>query len=433
MQLPCMRRFSVGLIVAVFGLAPAAAQSSPGAPGNTSSASRKDILKTLQIIHLRHGKQDYPFAVYSNRDLNRGSLSNIKHILLIVHGVHRDAGHYAAIAVRSMSASGGARSSNRELADGLPESGIPEPGATEPGATPQHAGTGLAGDAGARGANRPGSELAGARAADTLVIAPKFINPNERVTQDLPAWRRETWLTGEASVASPTRPPPESSFQVLDDLLVHMTRRSELPALASVVIAGHSAGAQMVQRYAVLSPIAEKLQRAGLDVRFVVANPSSYLYLTGDRPAATVRGFGPYNHGICADYDSYRYGLNHLISYASETDAHTLAARYASRNVTYLLGGADNNPEHRLLDKSCAAEAQGATRLSRGMAYVRYERTLKAAGSWNRHTAFEVTGVGHNAGAMFTSTCGALALSAEIAGTRDEEPGCTRLRATRAP
>ena len=42
--------------------------------------------------------------------------------------------------------------------------------------------------------------------------------------------------------------------------------------------------------------------------------------------------------------------------------------RYASREVIYLLGGADNNPEHRLLDKTCGAEAQGATRLypSRG-------------------------------------------------------------------
>jgi hypothetical protein len=417
----CMRRVFAGLLAFALGVAATPSLARPNISGSPLPAGRKDILKTLQIVRLRHGKQDYPFSVYANHDLYRENLSKIKHLLVIVHGVHRDAAHYAAIAVRSMSRSGATQSPNPELADGLPEDGIPEPGPPEPGAAPEVVPV------------SPEATLAGLRAADTLVIAPKFINPNERATPDFPAWRRETWLSGEASVASPKRPPPESSFRVLDELLEHLTRRNLLPGLSTVVVAGHGAGAQMVQRYAVLSPIAEKLEQARLDVRFVIANPSSYLYLTGDRTAATVRGFGPYNRGICADYDSYRYGLNHLISYASETDAHKLAARYASRRVTYLLGGADNNPEQRLLDKSCAAEAEGATTLSRGIAYVRYERTLKAAGSWGRHTAYEVTGVGHNARSMFTSSCGARALAGETAGASATDAGCKRLRGTRAP
>ena len=71
--------------------------------------------------------------------------------------------------------------------------------------------------------------------------------------------------------------------------------------------------------------------------------------------------------------------------------------RYAARDVTYLLGGADNNPEHRL-DKTCGAEAQGSTRLARGTAYLQYEFLLASRGGKpvTLHRAGEVRGVGHD-------------------------------------
>src|SRR3546814_17828362 len=69
-----------------------------------------------------------------------------------------------------------------------------------------------------------------------------------------------------------------------------------------------------------------------------------------------------------------------LPAYAADSDAASLYVRYAARDVVYLLGSADNNPEDHDLDKPCGAEAQGATRLSRGLGYLRYERPLAGRG-----------------------------------------------------
>ena len=125
------------------------------------------------------------------------------------------------------------------------------------------------------------------------------------------------------------------------------------------------------------------------------------------------KGYAPYERGICPTYNQYKYGTDKLPAYAGESDDSRLFVRYAARDVVYLLGGADNNPEHRLLDKACGAEAQGATRLARGTGYVQYEHVLAARGSKPvplRHSAFEVGGVGHDGKRMFGSVCGVRAL-----------------------
>ena len=101
--------------------------------------------------------------------------------------------------------------------------------------------------------------------------------------------------------------------------------------------------------------------------------------------------------------------------------------RYAARDVIYLLGGADNNPEHRLLDKTCGAEAQGATRLARGTAYVQYEYVLAARGAKPvplHRSSFEVGGVGHDNKGMFGSVCGAQALLGSGAQAGDRAAAC---------
>ena len=105
--------------------------------------------------------------------------------------------------------------------------------------------------------------------------------------------------------------------------------------------------------------------------------------------------------------------------------------RYAARDVTYLLGGADNNPEHRLLDKTCGAEAQGATRLARGTGYAQYEYVLASRGAkpvpLHRH-AYEVSGVGHDNKGMFGSVCGTRALLGEDARAADGAAPCEAIK-----
>lgn len=311
-----------------------------------------------QTVELGRPGHRYKMPVYANRDLTKDDLRGIKQVLIVIHGVKRDADQYF------------------ETASALV--------ADDP-----------------------------ARAGDTLVLAPRFSGSIDSGFAGMAAWRKASWEDGQESVQAAGRPAPVASFQVLDDLLRSLNDRKRLPSLTGLVLAGHSAGAQLVHRYAVLNNLDGALRRDGLTLRYVIANPSSYLYLTNERPRADGKGYAPYERGICPTYNQYKYGTDKLPAYARETDDATLFVRYAARDVVYLLGGADNNPEHRLLDKACGAEAQGATRLARGTGYVQYEHVLAARGGKPvtlRHTAFEVGGVGHDGKRMFGSICGVRAL-----------------------
>ena len=311
-----------------------------------------------QTVELGRPGHRYKMPVYANRDLTKDDLRGIKQVLIVIHGVKRDADQYF------------------ETAEALV--------AADP-----------------------------ARARDTLVLAPRFSGSIDSGFAGMAAWRKASWEDGQESVQAAGRPAPVASFQVLDDLLRSLNDRKRLPSLTGLVLAGHSAGAQLVHRYAVLNNLDGALRRDGLTLRYVIANPSSYLYLTNERPRADGKGYAPYERGICPTYNQYKYGTDKLPAYARETDDATLFVRYAARDVVYLLGGADNNPEHRLLDKACGAEAQGATRLARGTGYVQYEHVLAARGGKPvnlRHTAFEVGGVGHDGKRMFGSICGVRAL-----------------------
>jgi hypothetical protein len=308
-----------------------------------------------QTVELGHAGHRYPFPVYSSLELAPAKLSRIRHVLVMVHGVDRNA-------------------------DGYYETGA-----------------GLL-------------WLNPAALDDTLVVAPRFVSTIDRGFEKMPAWSRGGWAAGNDSVKAASRPAPISSFTVLDDLLLRLGDRTLAPQLQDIVVAGHSAGGQMVQRYAAFNNVDERLRKTGVALRYVVANPSSYVYFTRDRPQNGSKTFQPYNPGLCPEFNSYRYGMEHLPPGLRESDAGHLAGRYAGRDVTYLLGGADNNPEHRLLDKSCAAEAEGATRLARGRAYLRYEAWLPAMKNKHDHPAYEVVGIGHNNREIFGSVCGARAL-----------------------
>jgi hypothetical protein len=258
------------------------------------------------------------------------------------------------------------------------------------------------------------------READTLTIAPRFPGTVDAGFGGMPAWRRAGWMDGLPSVSAPGRPAPVGAYQVLDDLLRELTAPGRLPALHAIVLAGHGGGGQMVQRYAVLNPLDESLRAAGLALTYVVANADSYLYLSPERPTPNGRGYARYERGICPTYDQYRYGLDNLPAaldaYEGKLDRARLAARYAQRHVVYLLGGADNNPEDPGLDKGCGAEAQGATRLARGLGYWGHEtarppaRGAPARASRAAHQGFVAVGVGHDEADLYGSACGAQAL-----------------------
>ena len=99
-----------------------------------------------------------------------------------------------------------------------------------------------------------------------------------------------------------------------------------------------------------------------------------------------------------------------LPPYAGDASPEALERAYLGRDVIYLLGTKDTNPQHRALDRSCMAEAQGPYRLARGLAYTRYLR--KRHGAAFQQLVFMVPGVGHSAKGILTSSCGLNALFA---------------------
>ena len=239
-----------------------------------------------------------------------------------------------------------------------------------------------------------------------LLIEPQFLNEADVAFRHLQTetlhWSHSGWEGGGEALG----PASISSFTALDAILARLANHALFPALKTVVIAGHSGGGQVVQRYAVAGRGEASLTKAGIHVRYLVANPSSYVYFSPERP--TGDGFAAIDGAACPAYDRWKYGMTGLPPYLAGEDAAALEAAYAARDVVYLLGSADNDPNHPALDKTCMAEAEGPNRYARGLAYFRYLR-------WRHPTDLrqrlrQAPGVGHDGAGMFSSICGLAAL-----------------------
>ena len=243
---------------------------------------------------------------------------------------------------------------------------------------------------------------AGAAPGTTLLIAPQFLATIDAKALNLPAdvlrWKGNAWMGGEPSADNAAL----SSYSVLDAIARRLSDRRLFPHLKSVVFAGHSGGAQVVQRYAVAARGAHALVRAGIAVSYVVANPSSYVYFDARRPTAH-GGFAPFDTATCPGFDNWKYGMQARPPYLEDRSPAQLEAGYARRRVTYLIGGRDTDPGQAALDRRCAAEAQGGNRLARGQAYFHYLLARHPQGL--NQQLHVVPGVGHDGARMLTSPC----------------------------
>ncbi|MBR0826617.1 alpha/beta hydrolase [Bradyrhizobium manausense] len=249
---------------------------------------------------------------------------------------------------------------------------------------------------------------AGDEGKSTLMIVPQFLAEIDIEAHKLPAdtlrWSLEGWEGGDAALA----PSPVSSFEALDAILARLSDRRIFPNLKQVVVAGHSGGGQVAQRYAIAGKGEATLSRQHIEIRYVVANPSSYAYFSKERPERAIAA-------SCPGYNNWKYGMDERPPYLADATPAALEARYVEREVIYLLGTLDTNPEHSALDKSCMAKAQGPFRYARGHAYA--EAMAKRDKGTPNHKVWDVAGVGHDGDKMLTSKCGLAALF--------DLPGCT--------
>lgn len=237
----------------------------------------------------------------------------------------------------------------------------------------------------------------GGVAGTTAVVAPHFQTVEDGPEQDEPYWSSPGWKRGNLS--RPEGPLPRvSSYAALDSIVQIFLDTSRFPAMREIVVTGHSAGGQVLHRYAATSRV-EEAARDGVSFRYVVANPSTYLYLGPERENAagafTVPG------GACLDYNEWHYGLEDRNSYAESLEADTIRALLARRDVRILIGDADTLSAS--LDQSCGANLQGLNRYRRGHTIVRF---MEAFHPDNNHAEMIVPGVGHSSLSMWTSPVG---------------------------
>jgi pimeloyl-ACP methyl ester carboxylesterase len=211
--------------------------------------------------------------------------------------------------------------------------------------------------------------------------------------------------------------PTLSSFDFMDQLLRRLANKQTFPNLKSIVIAGHSAGGQFTTRYEMANKVHGTL---GLNVSYVVANPSSYAWPAAVRPLPTGDAnpadadqeavgkdaeevhsrfaYGPFDSTNAPGYNRWPKGLDDRTGYTSKMTDDQLRKQLAERPTTYLLGQVDVLPLGGF-DSSPTAMAQGPTRRARGEAFVKYVDDSLGA----KHKAVIVPECGHNDRCIYTT------------------------------
>ena len=236
----------------------------------------------------------------------------------------------------------------------------------------------------------------------TLVVAPVFQVADSQAgkcrSAGVPAagsgdmlWTCKSWLAGSPAMNDAAI----SSFTVLDALV--FTLKKQWPSLHTVTVAGFSAGAQLVQHY-----IGFSADQPGISLRYVVADPGTWLYFDAYRPQPSMQ---------CANVNQWKYGTENLPANLGRNAAQA-RRHYAEAEIYYLEGAADNNAGkgtyYRILDKSCAAQAQGPYRMQRGLAYAGYDRALLSPDK--KRTVILSVGCAHDMACVFSASSARWAL-----------------------
>ena len=244
---------------------------------------------------------------------------------------------------------------------------------------------------------------------DTIVIAPHMIDRTDKHEPDEVVWE-SSWRTGGPSQSNP----PLTSFDFVDEILRTLAKKSVFPNLHAIVVAGHSAGGQFVNRYEMSNKVHDTL---GVAVTYVVANPSSYAWPDATRPLPvddaspenaakgwntetphTKFSYGPFDATKAPRYDLWPMGLENRTGYTEKMSDDQLKKQLATRPTTYLLSQVDTLPLGGF-DGTANAMAQGATRRARGEAFFKYITDTLGA----KQNILIIPECGHNDRCVYTT------------------------------
>eukprot|EP00928_Gymnodinium_smaydae_P083571 TRINITY_DN66816_c0_g1_i1.p1 TRINITY_DN66816_c0_g1~~TRINITY_DN66816_c0_g1_i1.p1 ORF type:complete len:407 (-),score=71.11 TRINITY_DN66816_c0_g1_i1:201-1421(-) len=279
-----------------------------------------------------------------------------------------------------------------------------------------------------------------------VVVAPGFpdIPCNEATwnggsaSLDALQWSRNThqWIFGVASDDADV-----SSFQALDEVVTWVEQTYKVK---EIVVAGFSAGGQMVQRWAVMSPHGEHgSTESGVPLRIVVGSPSTFAYLDAQRPDQTCsadmktgsahtcahfsrpqsgsRRRGRHVANSCkGKWNDYGYGLDgiqdtpadasvELVSlnaylkhtiHGEQQYAGLIRKRFGSKDFRLAVGTKDQTSCNQgECSSTCAAMTQGSNRLQRALNFKDHVESANPG----YKAVFGTFEAGHDFNAFFNS------------------------------
>ena len=180
---------------------------------------------------------------------------------------------------------------------------------------------------------------AGLNLAEVDIIAPQYF-------EDYPAgnwanyYRWGGWRYGYHSIGI-----PRSSYAMIDHIIGQLA--DHRPNLETIVVAGQSAGGQFVDRYSIGAPDSPP----GIDIRYWIVNPGSYLWHTSDRPDPDP---------TCVGFNDYHVGVNNRNAYMQQSTTAQLRQRAIERDIYWSVGADDTGG-----DTPCKYVVQGAHRYDR--------------------------------------------------------------------
>lgn len=255
---------------------------------------------------------------------------------------------------------------------------------------------------------------AGEDPTKNLIVAPHFLTAfmiRKEISMQMPAdtlyWQNYPYW-GISSGVYNGRGVSISAYDVVDQMLEGIVTGGRFPNLKSIVILGHSAGGQMVNRYAAGSRFEFDIARPrGIEVRYLVMAPSTCVYFTPERPAGADGDFcTPVR--TPADFNTWGYGLDGLFPYHRRcgVTAEWIRAHYGQRRVLYLVGELDTDPTDPSLAKTVSAMLMGRNRLERARAYIRYLQRLYGEAIAATQRFESVPNAGHSGRQLMTSRPG---------------------------
>ena len=116
----------------------------------------------------------------------------------------------------------------------------------------------------------------------TIILSPRLIATPDKPEVNEVVWPNGnvSWRAGGFSTSNPTI----NSFDFVDEMVHKLADKKVFPKLSQIVIAGHSAGGQVVTRYAMVNNVHDT---KGVKITYVIANPSSSAWPSDVRPLPT--------------------------------------------------------------------------------------------------------------------------------------------------